>query len=79
MSEEILLWLISFAPSVMAVVTSVTMLVTWLRKFRELRKEIQEKVELKELQEKLEISLSECRELEKILKKVIEEHTKIQK
>lgn len=79
MSEEILLWLISLAPSVMAVVTSVTMLVTWLRKFRELRKEIQEKVELKELQEKLEISLSECRELEKILKKVIEEHTKIQK
>lgn len=79
MSEEILLWLISLAPSVMAVVTSVTMLVTWLRKFSELRKEIKEKVELKELQEKLEVSLSECRELEKILKKAIEEHTKIQK
>lgn len=79
MSEEVLLWLISLAPSLTAVVTSIACLVAWLKKFRELKKDVKERVEMDEIRQKLEVSISECRELEKVLKEAIEEHTKIRK
>lgn len=79
MSDAILIWIVSLAPSLTAVITAIVALVAWMKKFHDLRKDIKERVEMDELKEKLEITLSECRELEKVLKKDIEEHTKIKK
>lgn len=76
MIDQIFLWavLIAGAADVMSVIS---IAIGILSQFKALQKAVDEKVDVKELQEKLEIVISENRELERILKKEIETRTHI--
>lgn len=78
MTEQIITYFIALLPSIVAVITALSTAIGILKQFRELRKEVNEKVDVKELQQKLEIVLSENKELERLLKKEIESRTHIQ-
>lgn len=77
MADEIILYVVTLLPSLTAVFTALGTLITFLKNFRALRKDVKEKVEMEELKQKLEVSLSECRELEELLRKEIETRTHI--
>lgn len=77
MTEEIVAYLIALIPSFVAIVTALSTAVGILKQFKALRGEVKEKVEVKELQEKLAVAISENRELQRIIKKEIETRTHI--
>lgn len=77
MTEEIILYIVALMPSVTAVLTAIASLVTICKNFHALRKDVKDKVEMEELKAKLEVTLSECRELEELLRKEIETRTHI--
>ena len=77
MSEQIITILIALIPSFVAIVTAISAAASILKQFRDLRNSVNEKVEMKELQQKLEVAISENRELERLLKKEIESRTHI--
>lgn len=76
MTEQILMWLVLIAGGA-EVLSVIGMAIGILSQFKTLKKSVDEKVDVKELQEKLEIVISENRELERILKKEIETRTHI--
>lgn len=76
MSETIIL-LCSLIPSATIAITSIATAIGIIKEFKSLRAEVKQKVEMKNLQEKLDVVLSENRELQRILKKEIETHTHV--
>lgn len=77
MTEQIITLLIALIPSFVAIVTTVSTAFGILKNFKELRNSVNEKVDVKELQHKLEVAISENKELERLLKKDIESRTHI--
>lgn len=77
MTEEIILYIVALMPSLTAILTAIASMVTIIKNFATLRKDVKEKVEMEELKKKLEVTLSECRELEALLRKEIETRTHI--
>lgn len=76
MNEQIIMWLILIAGGA-DVLSVIGIAIGILSKFKDLRKAVDEKVDVKELQQKLDIAISENRELQRILKKEIETRTHI--
>lgn len=77
MTETIMYYIISLAPSIVAICTSIGAIVSILKKFASLREDVHKKVEMEELKEKLEIAMSDSKELQRLLKKEIETRTHI--
>lgn len=77
MTEQIINYVIALIPSIVAIVTALSTAIGILKQFGDLREDVNNKVDVKELQEKLEIAISENRELEQIIKREIETRTHI--
>lgn len=75
--NEVLIYLCTLIPSASVVITSIATTIGILKEFKDLRSDVKKKVEMEELKEKLEVILSENRELQRILKKEIETHTHV--
>lgn len=76
--EAVIIFLAAF-PTLLDIVVVLSCLIKFLRSFKGLREDLKKKVEMEELKEKLEVSISQARELEKKLNEVLEEYTKIKK
>ena len=77
MTEQIIIYLIALIPSCVAVITALSTAIEILKHFKALRNSVNEKVDVKDLQKKLEVVLSENKELQRLLKKDIESRTHI--
>lgn len=77
MTNEIMTYLIALIPSIVAVGSTLGTAIGILKQFKALRGEVKQKTEMKDLKEKLEIVISENRELKQMLKKDIETRTHI--
>lgn len=75
--SETLIYLCALIPSATVALTSIATTIGILSKFNTLRSDVKKKVEMEEVQQKLEVVLSENRELQRILKKEIETHTHV--
>lgn len=77
MTETIITYCIALLPSFVSIITALGTAIGILKQFKDLRNDVEKKVDVQELQKKLEVAISENRELEKILKKEIESRTHI--
>lgn len=77
MTNEIVIYLIALVPSIASVVSALGTAIGILKQFKALRGEVKQKTEMKDLKEKLEIVISENRDLKQMLKKDIETRTHI--
>lgn len=75
--ETILTYIVALVPSLAAVISVVVTGAKVFKSFRDLQKSVNEKVEMKELKESLEIALSENRQLKKLLIAELETKTRI--
>lgn len=77
MNSELVIYLCTLIPGATFAITSIATTIGILGKFKSLQSEVKKKVEMKEMQQKLEVVLSENRELQRILKKEIESRTHV--
>lgn len=75
--ETIITYIVALTPSLAAVISVCAMGVKIFHSFQELQKSVKEKVEMEELKEKLEVAMSENRELKKLLIAELEIKTRI--
>lgn len=77
MDEQLIQLLIALIPSGAAVLSVVSMAVTFFAKFKQLRAAVKDTTDQEELRKKLDVVLSENRELKKLLIKDIEVTTHV--
>lgn len=75
--SDAIIYLCALIPSATVVISSIATTIGILAQFKSLRSDVKEKVEMEEMKQKLEVVLSENRELQRILKKEIETHTHV--
>lgn len=75
--ETIITYIVALAPSLAAVISVAAMGVRIFKNFHDLQESVKEKVEMQELKDKLEIAMSENRELKKLLIAELETKTRI--
>ena len=71
--------ILAAAPSVVAILTSLGVVVKIMGAFGSLRKEVQDKTEMKEIQDQFKVVLQENYELKKSINELIEKIDKVKK
>lgn len=77
MDDQLVLLLITLIPAAASTATSLGTLIALVLKLKELRESIKEKTEMEELKSKMEVTLSQVRELQLLLIQDIEQKTRI--
>lgn len=75
--EEILTYLIMLIPSAASILGIGISVIRMVKKYDDLKKAVDDKTDMEDLKKKLEVVLSENRELKALLKKDIEAQTRI--
>ena len=77
--NNIINYILTIAPSVIAILTSFGVVAKIIGAFGSLRKEVQDKTEMKEIQDQFKIVLQENYELKKSINELIEKIDKVKK
>lgn len=72
MIDEIVLYIIAIAPSLTAVVTGISMVVTFCKNFEKLKQDIQAREDLEAIKTKFKKILQENYELKQLIKELLE-------
>lgn len=72
MIDEILLWIMALAPSITAICTTVGMVITVLKNFKQLKDDIKSREELEDIKARFKKILDENYELKQLIKELLE-------
>jgi len=72
MIDEILLWIMALAPSITAIITTVSMVITVLKNFKQLKDDIKSREELEDIKARFKKILDENYELKQLIKELLE-------
>lgn len=72
MIDEILLWIMALAPSVTAIFTTLSMVITVLKNFKQLKDDIKSREEFEEIKTRFKKILDENYELKQLIKELLE-------
>ena len=72
MIDEILLWIMALAPSVTAIFTTLGMVFTVLKNFKQLKDDIKSREEFEEIKTRFKKILDENYELKQLIKELLE-------
>lgn len=72
MIDEIVLYIIAIAPSLTAVVTGISMVVTFCKNFEKLKQDIQAREDIEAIKTKFKKILQENYELKQLIKELLE-------
>lgn len=72
MIDEILLWIMALAPSITSIFTTLGMVITVLKNFKQLKNDIKAREELENIQSRFKKILDENYELKQLIKELLE-------
>lgn len=72
MIDEIVLYIIAIAPSLTAVITGISMVVTFCKNFEKLKQDIQAREDIEAIKNKFKKILQENYELKQLIKELLE-------
>ena len=75
--QEIITYIVALVPSLASVIAVATAAIKVIKSFKDLQADVQKKIEMEELRSRLEIALSDNRELKQLLRKDIQTRTHI--